>query len=133
MSRSGYSDGLDSWELIRWRGAVKSAIEGNKGQKFLKDLVKALEDMPDKKLYRSVLVDGEKCCAMGAVCKSRGLDVTGVDPYNPKVVGDALGIARAMAAEIAYENDEDFSYRETSPEERWERMYNWAKNNLRND
>jgi hypothetical protein len=32
MSRSGYSDDIDSaddqWALIRWRGAVKSAIRG---------------------------------------------------------------------------------------------------------
>lgn len=32
MSRSGYSEDLDMWDLIRWRGAVKSALRGKRGQ-----------------------------------------------------------------------------------------------------
>ena len=28
MSRSGYTDECDGWELVRWRGAVNSAIRG---------------------------------------------------------------------------------------------------------
>ena len=31
MSRSGYEDGLEMWDLIRWRGAVASAIRGKRG------------------------------------------------------------------------------------------------------
>ncbi|KGC50992.1 hypothetical protein DO66_5867 [Burkholderia pseudomallei] len=36
MSRSGYSDDCGGWSLIRWRGAVNSAIKGARGQKFLR-------------------------------------------------------------------------------------------------
>lgn len=32
MSRCGYSDDYDQWALIRWRGAVESAIRGKRGQ-----------------------------------------------------------------------------------------------------
>ena len=38
MSRSGYSDDLDNWDLIRWRGQVSSAIRGKRGQGFLREL-----------------------------------------------------------------------------------------------
>jgi hypothetical protein len=37
MSRSGYSDDLENWSLIRWRGAVASAIRGRRGQAFLRE------------------------------------------------------------------------------------------------
>lgn len=48
MSRSEYSENLDSWSLIRWRGQVVSAIRGKRGQAFLRELVDALEAMPEK-------------------------------------------------------------------------------------
>jgi hypothetical protein len=36
MSRSGYSDAWDddTWAIIRWRGAVKQAMNGARGQAF---------------------------------------------------------------------------------------------------
>lgn len=37
MSRSGYTDDCDDqWALIRWRGAVNSAIKGKRGQQALR-------------------------------------------------------------------------------------------------
>lgn len=50
MSRSGYSDDydFDNWQLIRWRGAVNSAINGRRGQAFLKELLTAIEALPEK-------------------------------------------------------------------------------------
>jgi len=47
MSRSGYSDDCDDqWSLICWRGAVKSAIRGKRGQAFLKEMLAALDALP---------------------------------------------------------------------------------------
>jgi hypothetical protein len=46
MSRSGYSDDHSEWDLIRWRGAVASAIRGKRGQAFLRELLVALDAMP---------------------------------------------------------------------------------------
>ena len=41
MSRSGYTDGFEMWSVIRWRGAVASAIRGQRGQRLLRDLLAA--------------------------------------------------------------------------------------------
>ena len=50
MSRSGYHDGIDQWDLIRWRGAVASAIRGKRGQAFLREMLDALDALPEPKL-----------------------------------------------------------------------------------
>jgi hypothetical protein len=128
MSRSGYSDDCDGWDLIRWRGAVKSALRGKRGQSFLREMAAALDAMPKKRLIESALVreDGE-VCAMGAVCKARGLDVSGIDPYDSPVVAGRVGLAHAMVAEIASINDDDFGWKEETPEDRWMRMRAWVK------
>ena len=42
MSRSNYSDDIDDYrQLVLWRGAVRSAIRGRRGQAFLHDLLTA--------------------------------------------------------------------------------------------
>lgn len=46
MSRSGYSDDIDQWDLICWRGAVASAIRGKRGQAFLLEMWKAMTALP---------------------------------------------------------------------------------------
>lgn len=74
MSRSGYSYDCNGWELIRWRGAVASAIRGKRGQEFLRQLLAALDALPNKRLIRDELVtkDGE-VCAIGILPSSKGL------------------------------------------------------------
>ena len=59
MSRSGYSEDCDGWALVRWRGAVKSAIRGQRGQAFLRELLAALDAIPDKRLIAEELVDAQ--------------------------------------------------------------------------
>ena len=127
MSRSGYSEGCDYINL--YRATVDRAINGKRGQAFLKELAKALDDMPDKKLIREQLVSevGE-CCTIGAVCKARGIDVSEVDPHDPEVVGKLVGISRQMAAEIEFENDERCENDTT--ELRWTRMRKWVSDNI---
>lgn len=126
MGRSGYSDDLDAWDLIRWRGAVASAIRGKRGQAFLREMRQALDVLPEKRLVQSVLVSDEGCCAMGAVAKLREADTTNVDPFERDEVADFFGIAEALAAEIAFENDDD-PYRDgVTPEQRWQRMRMWV-------
>jgi hypothetical protein len=125
MSRSGYTDECDGWDLIRWRGAVKSAIRGKRGQEFLRETLAALDAMPEKKLAKEVLVAGGEVCAMGATAQARGLDMSGVDEYDREAVARRLGISEALAAEIAYENDEG-RWNET-PEQRWNRMRDWVQ------
>lgn len=108
MSRSGYTDDCeDLWAMIRWRGAVKSAIRGARGQAMLRELIAALDALPEKRLAADSLVtdDGE-FCALGALGHARGLDMSEIDPYDREAVAKAFGIAEALAAEIMYKNDE---------------------------
>lgn len=51
MSRSGYCDDCDDpLALGRWRAQVKSATRGKRGQKLLRDMLAALDAMPEKRL-----------------------------------------------------------------------------------
>jgi len=129
MSRSGYDESCDdNWGLICWRGAVASALRGRRGQAFLREMVDALDALPEKRLTASALVTDEGCCAMGAVALGRRLDTADVDPFERSEVAELFGIAEAMAAEIAYVNDEGsrWRFREETPEARWQRMREWA-------
>lgn len=129
MSRSGYSDEVeDTWALIRWRGAVESALRGKRGQALLRDLIVALDAMSKKRLIQGELQEGEEVCALGAVGRMRGIDMGKTDPDDYEQVAPLFGIAEALAREVMYENDEG-GYSET-PERRWERMRKWALENL---
>lgn len=70
------------------------------------------------------------CCAMGAVALSRKLDVAGVDPEEPEIVGNAFGIHDAMAREIAYLNDEGGDWRGETPEQRFIRIRRWVESKI---
>ena len=112
MSRSGYSDDCDDcdgWALIRWRGAVNSAIKGKRGQQALREIVAALDALPEKRLASESLVnaDGEYC-ALGALGRARGISMKEQDPedVDPTEVARTFGIAMALAAEIMYLNDD---------------------------
>jgi hypothetical protein len=125
MSRSGYTDACEGWDLIRWRGAVRAAIRGHRGQAFLKEMLAALDAMPNKRLIASNLItfDGE-VCAMGALGRTRGLNMRAINPDDRRQVADLMGVAPALAAEIAYENDE--YWQPETPEQRFTRMRNWV-------
>ena len=130
--RSGYSDDLDPWDLIRWRGAVASAIRGRRGQAFLRELRDALDALPEPRLGADALqsTDGA-VCALGSVGLRRGLDLSVIDPEDRHAVAHAFGIAEALAAEIMFENDEDFcSRREDSAARRFQRMRAWVTAHL---
>jgi hypothetical protein len=130
MSRSGYSDDCESWDLIRWRGAVKSAIRGFRGQAFLQELRKALDELPEHRLIDQSLVAGDGVCALGAVAKRRALDVSEVDPEDRERVASTLGIPMALAAEIMWLNDDEWYGRRETPEARWKRMRDWVEGQL---
>lgn len=126
MSRSGYSDDCENVQL--WRGNVERAIKGKKGQEFFRELLSALDALPEKRLVRHVLVREGECCALGAVAIARGMDVTKVDENEPDQVAAAFGIREMLAQEIAYMND-DYD-RLSTPEQRWGRIRAWVVSNL---
>lgn len=142
MTRSGYSDECEHLEL--YRGSVHRAINGKRGQAFLRELARIMDETPEE---HRVLITGElmdaagDCCAIGLVCKSRGVDVSRVDEEDPRSVADAVGISTALAAEIEFLNDEDgdgwtmrdgkWSLIQETPQDRWNRMRRWVAEQLK--
>lgn len=131
MSRSGYSDDndYDNWAAIKWRGAVASAVRGNRGQAFLKEMLVALDALPEKGLIAEELEFSGQVCAIGSVGKARGTNMSDLDPEDRDGVADRFGIAPAMAAEIAYMNDD--AYYEETPEQRFTRMRAWVASHIK--
>ena len=153
MSRSGYMDDVDNWDLIRWRGQVASAMRGKRGQAFLLEMWKAMQALPAHRLTANELAneyDGA-VCAIGSVGKARGVDMSKLDPEDYEGIAYAFGIPSQLAQEIMYLNDEvergeyvdaygpPSPYRyggvrvfiPTAPEERFARMKKWIEDNLR--
>ena len=129
MSRANYSEDLDQWDFIRWRGQVARATRGKRGQQFLRDLLAALDAMPDKRLIRDDLETEEgEVCAIGALGKARGIDMKALDPEEPETVAATFNIAQQLAREVAYMNDEYFD-RET-PDERYVKMRTWIEKQI---
>lgn len=130
MSRSGYSEDCENLEL--YRKSVENALKGARGQAFLKELATLMDAMPEKILIANeVISETGQCCTAGVVCKARGLDVSHIelDYGDGEDLAKLLGIARCMAAEIAFMNDEWGSASET-PAERWVRMRKWVAENI---
>ena len=124
MSRSQYSEDLEQQEHAMWRGAVASAIRGKRGQRLLAEMGSALDAMKEKRLVADALVteDGQ-VCALGAVGVARGLDMADLHPHDREAVALRFGIADALAAELAYINDEAAPY---DPADRWVYVRAWV-------
>ena len=131
MSRSGYNDDYDcgDWALIRWRGAVASAIRGRRGQAFLKEMLAALDAIPTQRLIAGDFANLNGVCALGAVGAARGIDMSPVDPEDREQVRDALNIPVSLAAEIMFENDEA-GWKNETPELRWDRVRRWVASQI---
>lgn len=127
MSRSGYSEDCEYLDL--WRANVDRTISGKKGQSFLRDLLNALDEMPERRLITDALENSGEVCAIGALGRSRGVKMEDLDPHEPDAVAKAFRISTVLAQEIVYENDERH-YRQT-PEERWIRMRAWVQSHIK--
>jgi hypothetical protein len=147
MSRSGYDDcDCDNQSLYLYRANVDRAFDGKRGQAFLKEMLAAMDAMPEKRLISfgfeiaEPRYPGERIgdvCALGTVSKSRGIKMPDVDPEDTdyaigEIASKRLGIAECMAREIMYMNDEFHNHRKTeTPEERFARMRNWVEKQIR--
>lgn len=109
MSRSGYSDDYgddDPLALGRYRAQVGSAIRGKRGQTLLRELLAALEAMPDKQLVAGELEADGQFCALGVVGQARGLNLAAIDTYDVESLGPKFNIAEQLAREIMWVNDD---------------------------
>jgi hypothetical protein len=129
MSRSGYIDDGEQWDLLCWRSAVKRAIKGKRGQAFLLEMWKAMQALPEPKLIAEKLEEDGAVCAIGAVGKARGLDMSKIDIEDHEAVADAFGIPHTLACEIMYMNDE-WGRSDEPLETRFTRMKKWIEDNL---
>lgn len=134
MSRSGYNDDYceNQWANICYRGAVASAIRGKRGQAFLREMLTAMDAMPDKRLIRDAIVEDGSACAIGTVALARGLDVSKIDPEEPDRIAEAFGIPKSLVREIEYENDEANWDAET-PENRFDRVRKWIVSKIKSE
>lgn len=132
MSRSGYGNYDDdgNYPVALWRGAVESAIRGRRGQAFLRELLAALDALPEKRLIANDLVSDGEVCAIGAVGVARGVEMADLDPEDYETVADRFGIARALAQELFWLNDEA-AYAAEAPEARYARVRRWVEEQIR--
>ena len=152
MSRSGYIDDIEQWDLIRWRGQVASAMRGKRGQAFLMEMWKAMDALPEKKLIANDLEKDGAVCAIGSVGKVRGIEMSEIDPEDYERIAAAFGIPHQLAQEIMFMNDEVergeyviaygppkprsygsdvYVFVPSTPAERFARMKKWIEDNLR--
>src|ERR1700719_82003 len=129
MGRSGYVDEWDgdtpnASEL--WRANVDRMLKGAKGQKFLRELLAALDALPVKRLIAEDLERDGEVCTIGAVGKYRRIDMSKLDPEEPEQIADAFGIKPMLVQEIEYINDDDFGLGDRTPEQRFERVRKWV-------
>ena len=109
MSRSGYCDDYgddDPLALGRYRAQVASAIRGKRGQALLRELLAALDAMPEKQLVAGDLEADGQFCALGVVGQARGLNLAAIDTYDVESLGGTFNIADQLAREIMWVNDE---------------------------
>ncbi len=133
MSRSGYAqdDGDSYYPVWLWRQAVQRAIDGKRGQVFLREMIEALDALPEKRLISGELEYGGNVCALGAVCRKRELNLKGWDASETLHLAHSFNIANALVREIMYMNDEAFG--NATPEQRWQKMRAWVVEKLTKD
>jgi hypothetical protein len=107
-------------------GALARATSGKRGQALLRELRATLEAMPSRRLISWKLEEDGEVCALGALGRARGLDMSKIDPEDRDEVAAAFGVAMSLAAEIMHQNDECSVGWKGSPEERWREMHRWV-------
>lgn len=127
MNRSDYTDDsdYDNWRAIMYRGAVKSATRGQRGQKLLRDIAQAMDAMPEKVLIADDLARDGQVCALGAAFQLRGINATAYHAENYIAIASALDAAPALVREIAFLNDE------CGDNNRWLWMRNWVDSEIK--
>lgn len=131
MSRSGYNDDYGSdypGQMDLYRSNVQRAFRGKRGRAFMRELLEALDAMPEKRLIVGELQHKGAVCAIGSVGAKRGTRMDDLDVEAPDLIAKRFGIAECMVREIEFENDDDFAYRRNSEtdEQRWTRVRAWV-------
>lgn len=139
MTRSCFSDdGPYDYPGEFCQTWYENAIRGKRGQRFLRELLATLDAMPEKRLIKGKLIDGDEVCALGSVYRARGFELDHkVDPTGDEYgdhhepLAKRLGIARSLVAFIEHINDDDYNWRDETPEECWQRVRQWVAKQIK--
>lgn len=150
MSRVDVSDEErfpNQWALQE--RALENCIKGKKGQKYLREMERALLAMPVKRLIQSAFCEKGEVCAVGSVAvqhlvdagKSREDALKELEAEYLKWIEDDddeqseayeftrdyVDAANTLAWQIVYQND----YRDhNSPEDRYARVLQWVQSRI---
>ena len=123
----------DQWRNICFWGAVKKAVEGKRGQAFLKEMITALDALPKKELIEDELEIEGQYCAIGSVGRLRGIDMSDIQVDDWDKIAEVFGIAPSLVRAIEFENDQS-DYGATvlnANQRRWERVRRWCVAHLK--
>jgi hypothetical protein len=101
-------------------------IRGRRGQAFLREMLIAMDALPEKKLVQGTFEADGAVCALGSVGRARGIDMAKIVPVDSPTVAGAFGISEALAREITFQNDVGMgSTLIETTEDRFSRMRAW--------
>jgi hypothetical protein len=120
-----------------WHANLRRTMQGKRGQAFLRELLGALDALPQKRLIQGAMQQGGEVCALGAVGLKRSMEMNGVDCHDHDAIADAFGISSMLAQEIAYWNDQGMEgcllgltdgggWKENTPEDRFAFVRAWV-------
>jgi hypothetical protein len=139
MTRLYYDDDCNPSEEGLRQGWLRSAIRGQRGQRFLRDLVAALDALPAPELSSGSLEDPETgcCCAFGAVRRFRGPENVRLcfhpeeEDMTPDSLAEPFGVPETLAWAVVQANEEMSSGNtERDRRRRWAEVRAWAVCNL---
>jgi hypothetical protein len=156
--RINYCDEEDRpGQFALWDANCRRSLNGKAGQRALRELEAALLALPDKRLIRGSLVDGQGgVCAIACYANYKGVDLSKFDPEDESdEVGIAAGMPHLVAWKVVALNDVVFDtvwevahgpvqrghgvykggiplVRDMTPEERYVAVLKWVRTQLKN-
>lgn len=157
MGRINYSEDEDyPGQFNIWQANCRRSLQGKAGQAALRDLEAALLALPEKRLIHGVLTDEDNgVCAVACYARHKGLDLSKFDPEDESdEVGIKAGMPRLVAwsvvalnditleswlgyvegprtkEESRYGGDGVWVHRPLTPEERYEKVLWWVREQL---
>lgn len=114
-----------------WQANCERSLRGKAGQRELRELEAALLALPSKRLIHGSLTNEEgEVCAIACYAKHKGVDLSKFDPeYESDEVGIAAGMPRLVAWKVVEQND-IAADRRLTPEERYEKVLAWVREQL---
>lgn len=141
MSRVYVDYEMEPLDQGRWDHNLHQTIRGKKGQALLRDLERALVEMPEKRLIADDLVsETGECCTVGALCayrksKAEGLSFRQAALALPNIdtqeLGEREGLSSPLAWFLVYQNDDSYEFGRLSPEDRYTQVLAWVRRVLR--